>query len=208
VARTPFQVEVLTPEGEAFNDEVEMVSTRTSVGSIGVLANHAPLLGMLDPTELRLYKSESDVVRYAQGEGFLQVYGNHVLLLVDEIFEVDELNSGDLEERLSRAESEAEKAEEGSEERRAAERDTRRYEAFLKLAEAGSSGPFSFTASTNEGPPESGPSSLRRVAPGYGLVVESVNVSVFAYPPVRSGSVSAIDCLKVSVALSRPTGEL
>ena len=107
MARTPFQVEVLTPEGEAFNDEVEMVSTRTSVGSIGILANHAPLLGMLDPTELRLYKSESDVVRYAQGEGFLQVYGNHVLLLVDEIFEVDELNSSDLEERLSRAESEA-----------------------------------------------------------------------------------------------------
>jgi F-type H+-transporting ATPase subunit epsilon len=134
VARTPFQVEVLTPEGEAFNDEVEMVSTRTSVGSIGILANHAPLLGMLDPTELRLYKSESDVVRYAQGEGFLQVYGNHVLLLVDEIFEVDELNTGELEERLRRAESEAEKAEEGSEERRAAERDQRRYEAFLELA--------------------------------------------------------------------------
>ena len=134
MARTPFQVEVLTPEGEAFNDEVEMVSTRTSVGSIGILANHAPLLGMLDPTELRLYKSESDVVRYAQGEGFLQVYGNHVLLLVDEIFEVDDLNTGDLEERLSRAESEAEKAEEGSEERRAAERDKRRYEAFLELA--------------------------------------------------------------------------
>ena len=134
MARTPFQVEVLTPEGEAFNDEVEMVSTRTSVGSIGILANHAPLLGMLDPTELRLYKSESDVVRYAQGEGFLQVYGNHVLLLVDEIFEVDELDSGNLEERLRRAESEVEKAEEGTEERRAAERDKRRYEAFLELA--------------------------------------------------------------------------
>ena len=134
MARTPFQGEVLTPEGEAFNDEVELVSTRTSVGSIGILANHAPLLGMLDPTELRLYKSESDVVRYAQGEGFLQVYGNRVLLRVDEIFEVDELNSGDLEERLRRSESELEKAEEGTEERRAAERDKRRYEAFLELA--------------------------------------------------------------------------
>jgi F-type H+-transporting ATPase subunit epsilon len=134
VARTPFQVEVLTPEGEAFNDEVEMVSTRTSVGSIGILANHAPLLGMLDPTELRLYKSESDVVRYAQGEGFVQIYGNRALLLVDEIFEIDELNTGDLEERLKRAESEIENAEEGTEEMRAAERDKRRYEAFLALA--------------------------------------------------------------------------
>ena len=134
MARTPFQVEVLTPEGEAFNDEVEMVSTRTSVGSIGILANHMPLLGMLDPTELRLYKSESDVVRYAQGEGFLQVYGNRALLLVDEIFEIDDLDSGDLEDRLRRAEEELEKAEEGTEERRAAERDKRRYEAFLELA--------------------------------------------------------------------------
>ena len=97
MARTPFQVEVLTPEGEAFNDEVEMVSTRTSVGSIGILANHMPLLGMLDPTELRLYKSDSDVVRYAQGEGFLQVYGNRALLLVDEVFEIDDLDSGELE---------------------------------------------------------------------------------------------------------------
>ena len=134
MARTPFQVEVLTPEGEAFNDEVEMVSTRTSVGSIGILANHMPLLGMLDPTELRLYKSESDVVRYAQGEGFLQVYGNRALLLVDEIFEIDDLNSSDLESRLERAEREIENAEEGTEELRAAERDKRRYEAFLELA--------------------------------------------------------------------------
>ncbi len=134
MARTPFQVEVLTPEGEAFNDEVEMVSTRTSVGSIGILANHMPLLGMLDPTELRLYKSESDVVRYAQGEGFLQVYGNRVLLLVDEIFEVDDLDSSNLEDRLRRAEEEIENAEEGTEELRAAERDKRRYEAFLELA--------------------------------------------------------------------------
>jgi F-type H+-transporting ATPase subunit epsilon len=134
MARTPFQVEVLTPEGEAFNDEVEMVSTRTSIGSIGILANHQPLLGMLDPTELRLYKSESDVVRYAQGEGFLQVYGNHVLLLVDEIFEVDELDTSSLEDRLRRAEQELENAEEDTEERRAAERDKRRYEAFLDLA--------------------------------------------------------------------------
>ena len=134
MARTPFQVEVLTPEGEAFNDEVEMVSTRTSVGSIGILANHMPLLGMLDPTELRLYKSDSDVIRYAQGEGFLQVYGNRALLLVDEIFEVDDLDSSDIEDRLRRAEEELDNDEEGTEERRAAERDKRRYEAFLELA--------------------------------------------------------------------------
>ena len=136
MARTPFKVEILTPEGEVFNDEVEMVSTKTTVGSIGLLANHQPLLAMLDPTELRLYKSESDVVRYAQGEGFLQISGEHALVLVDEVFEVDKLDRSELQDRLKRAEQECEKAEEGTEELRAAERDKRRYEAFLKISEA------------------------------------------------------------------------
>ena len=135
MARTPFKVEILTPEGEVFNDEVEMLSTKTSVGSIGLLANHQPLLAMLDPTELRLYKSESDVVRYAQGEGFLQIAGEHALVLVDEVFEVDQLDRSDLQDRLKRAEDEISKAEEGTEELRAAERDKRRYEAFLKIAD-------------------------------------------------------------------------
>ena len=133
MARTPFKVEILTPEGEVFNDEVEMVSTKTAVGSIGLLANHQPLLAMLDPTELRLYKSESDVVRYAQGEGFLQISGVHALVLVDEVFEIDDLDRGDIQDRLKRAEQECEKAEEGTEELRAAERAKRRYEAFLKI---------------------------------------------------------------------------
>jgi len=135
VARTPFTVEVLTPDGEVFNDEVEMVSTKTSVGSIGILAHHQPLLGMLDPTELRLYKSDSEVIRYAQGEGFLQMTGDRALILVDEVFGVDDLDAADLRDRLQRSEDEISSAEEGTEERRAAERDKRRYEAFLKLAE-------------------------------------------------------------------------
>ncbi len=44
MARNTFPAEVLTPEGEVFNEEIEMLSTRTTVGSIGMLANHEPLL--------------------------------------------------------------------------------------------------------------------------------------------------------------------
>jgi F-type H+-transporting ATPase subunit epsilon len=135
VARTKFRVEVLTPEGEVFNDEVEMVSTRTTVGSIGVLANHQPLLGMLEPTELRLYKSDSDVERFAQGEGYIQVSGEEVLVLVEEALPPSDLNAGDLRERARRAEQNAREAEDGSEEQRRCQRDQRRAEAFLKIAE-------------------------------------------------------------------------
>ncbi len=137
MARTPFTVEVLTPEGEVFNDEVEMVSTRTSVGSIGILANHQPLLAILDPTELRLHKSESEVIRFAQGEGFLQMSGTHALVLVDEALPIDQLDSGLVSDRLREAESALEKAEDDSEEQRQAEREKRRYEAFSKLTGGG-----------------------------------------------------------------------
>lgn len=132
-----FRVEVLTPEGEVFNDEVEMVSTRTGVGSIGVLARHTPLLAMLDPTELRLYKSESEVIRFAQAEGYMQVADNRVLVLVEEAHPPDELDAADLRERLRRAEQELQDAGEDSEKQRVAERDKRRLEQFLAIAEGG-----------------------------------------------------------------------
>jgi len=138
MAKTPFHVEVLTPEGEAFNDDVEMVSTRTVVGSIGILANHQPLLAMLDPTELRLYKSESDITSFAQGEGYLQVAPEGVLILVEDAIAPDDLDTSELRERLNEAEREYDQAEDDSEAKRSAERQKRRAEAFLRIAEGGS----------------------------------------------------------------------
>ena len=139
MARTPFRVEVLTPEGQVFDDEVEMVSTRTGVGSIGVLAHHQPLLGLLEPTELRLYRSESEVERFAQGEGYLQVGPEGVLVLVEEAMPPDDLDAGDLRDRLRRAEEAESSAEDGSEEQARARRDRRRWEAFLRIADGGRS---------------------------------------------------------------------
>ena len=131
---TKFPVEVLTPEGEVFNEEVQMVSTRTAVGSIGILANHQPMLAMLDPTELRLYTSESDYTSLAQGEGYLQVQrDSRVLILVDEAGRPEDLDASEWEDKLRRAEEEINDAEEGSHQRHVAERDKRRAEAFLKI---------------------------------------------------------------------------
>ena len=158
MAREQFPVEVLTPEGLVFEGEVEMISTRTSVGSIGVLANHAPVMAILDPAELRLYESGSENLDtgnaevFAQGEGYLQVIDNSALLIVEEAIPPDELDRSNLEtklkeaqERLERARKDApddvaarafEKAEEreASEELRRAEAAVKRYETFLEIA--------------------------------------------------------------------------
>src|SRR6478672_12563831 len=116
MARTPLLAEVLTPEGEVFSEEVEMVSTRTAVGSIGVLANHEPVLAILEPTELRLYRSETDIVRFAQAEGYLQFAENRALILVEEAIAPDRLDRATLETRLTEARARAERTDEDSEE--------------------------------------------------------------------------------------------
>jgi len=135
MARTKFPVEVLTPEGEVFSEEIEMLSTRTAVGSIGVLANHEPVLAMLEPTELRLYRSEGDVVRFAQAEGYLQFAENRALVLVEEAIAPEALDRATFETRLKEAQRAAQEAEEGTEQQARALRDIRRYEAFLAVGQ-------------------------------------------------------------------------
>ena len=142
MARTKFTVEVLTPDGEVFNEEVEMVSTKTVVGSIGLLANHQPMLAMLNPAELRLYRSDSDIVSYVQGEGYLQVQpaseddsDGRVLILVDEVYEPGQVDISEMKQKLERAQGELDKADEGSHEHSVAKRDVARYQAFVDLCE-------------------------------------------------------------------------
>ena len=136
MAHTKFQVEVVTPEGEVFNEEVEMVSTRTTIGVIGILANHTPVLARLEPTELRLYRSESEIVRFAQSEGYLRVGGNHAMLLVEDAKAPEQLDVATLRERLAEAERELHDAGEDTERRRVASADQKRWRTFLEIAEA------------------------------------------------------------------------
>ena len=135
MAHAKFPVEVLTPEGEVFSEDVEMISTRTPVGSIALLARHEAVLATLVPTELRLYRSEDDIVRFAQAEGYLQFADNRALLLVEEAIAPDQLDRASFESKLSEARAAAERAQEGSEEHARALRDVRRYQAFLAVGE-------------------------------------------------------------------------
>ena len=128
--------EVLTPEGKVFEGELEQLSTRTSVGEVGILANHAPLVGRLVPAELRLHVSDSETIRYAQAEGWLEVYANKAVVLIGEAIPPDELDPADLKQRLEDAERRLDEAEEGSAAHDQAERDRARAQAFLEVGES------------------------------------------------------------------------
>jgi F-type H+-transporting ATPase subunit epsilon len=133
MAHAKFPAEVLTPEGEVFSEEIEMLSTVTTVGSIGILANHEPLLARLEPTELRLYRSEGEIVRFAQAEGYLQFAENRALVLVEEAIAPGQIDRQAFEAKLADARQAIERTEQDSEEQARALRDVKRYEAFLAV---------------------------------------------------------------------------
>jgi F-type H+-transporting ATPase subunit epsilon len=130
-----FDVQILTPEGEVFGGEVRQVSTRTAGGEIGILANHAPLLAALRPAELRLHVSESETKRFAQAHGWLQVFGNRALLLLEEAIAPEELDAATLQEQLADAERRLGESEQGSGAWGRAQKDRDRAEAFLSIAQ-------------------------------------------------------------------------
>jgi len=135
MAHPEFAVHVLTPDGDVYEGEVQQLSTRTGVGEVGILAGHVPMLARLVPAELRLHVSESETIRYAQGEGWLEVFANEARVLISEAVSPDDLDVSALKEKLSEAEQRRDEAAQDSAAREQAEREVARAEAFIKIAE-------------------------------------------------------------------------
>jgi F-type H+-transporting ATPase subunit epsilon len=147
-----FDAHVLTPEGEVYSGDVVQISTRTEVGEIGILARHAPLVARLWPALLRLHLPDGEVRRYAQGEGWLEVFANRARVLIAEAIPPEDLDVAELRERLADAERRLEETaseepestplpgrtrQRGSAANLQAWRDHRRAERFIQIAEGG-----------------------------------------------------------------------
>jgi F-type H+-transporting ATPase subunit epsilon len=130
-----FEAHVLTPEGPIYSGELVQVSTRTTVGEVGILARHAPMIARLWPALLRLHTPDGEVQRFAQGEGWLEVFANRVRVLVVEAIPPEDLDVGELRERLEEADRRLEETERGSAANLDAWRQHRRAEAFIEIAE-------------------------------------------------------------------------
>ncbi len=134
------QAQILTPEGKLYEGELFQVSARTVVGEVGIRARHAPMLARLVPSELRLYEDASAFNtgagdRYVSAEGWMEVFANKVVVLVEEAHAPDDLDPSVLRERIAECESRVAEAEEGSAAEETAKHDLARAEAFLKAAE-------------------------------------------------------------------------
>jgi F-type H+-transporting ATPase subunit epsilon len=131
---TPYPVELITPEGIVFSGDAERVVVPGAAGELGILANHAPLISLLDPGETRVTDADGTVRRYATDDGFVQVRKNQTLVLVGEAVPAESIDASEANRRLEEARSALERANEGEGDVYAARREFGFAEALVKTA--------------------------------------------------------------------------
>jgi F-type H+-transporting ATPase subunit epsilon len=99
-----FKVQVITPLGDNKTIETNILNVRTSNGDIGVLANHMPIVAMLQISMMSTIESDGRH-RYALAGGVLYFANNVATILTDAIERSDEIDI----ERAQRAKDRAEK---------------------------------------------------------------------------------------------------
>ena len=110
-----FDLSLVTPEGAAFEGEVEMLIVPGDAGEIGVLARHAPLVAMLKAGSTRVYRDRDseDVLEFATGPGFFKVEQDRALALVDDAVNARHIDADRAREQLEEARAELERCERG-----------------------------------------------------------------------------------------------
>jgi F-type H+-transporting ATPase subunit epsilon len=115
LAGRTFNVSLVTPEGPAFEGDVEMLIVPGADGEIGVLARHAPLVALLNAGSTRIYRDRAsdDVVEFATGPGFFKVEQDRALALVDDAVDASKIDDARAREQLEEAQAELERVERG-----------------------------------------------------------------------------------------------
>jgi F-type H+-transporting ATPase subunit epsilon len=110
-----FDLALVTPEGDAFRGEVEMLVVPGAAGEIGVLARHAPLVATLKAGSTRVYldRANEDVLEFATGPGFFKVELDNAIALVDDAVNVKEIDDARAQEQLEEAQAELARVEAG-----------------------------------------------------------------------------------------------
>ncbi len=99
----PLQLEIVTPEKLAYQDEVDSVVLPGSEGELGVLPHHAPLVSTLGAGELRLRKGGQEE-SFAIVGGFLQVLPDKVVVMAETADMASEIDLEKAQEARRKAE--------------------------------------------------------------------------------------------------------
>jgi F-type H+-transporting ATPase subunit epsilon len=103
MART-FKLNIITPDKDFFNDDVEMVIVRTVEGDMGILGNHEPVVAPLAIGSIRVKKKEGEEFTEAScSGGFINITEDIVDVVTDSAEWADEIDLERAETSLERA---------------------------------------------------------------------------------------------------------
>jgi|SRR5579862_1322936 len=109
-----FDLSLVTPEGAAYEGEVEMIIVPGQIGEIGVLARHAPLIATLRAGSTRVHPGDgAEVIEFATGPGFFQVLENRAIALVDAAVDARHIDDAAARAQLEAAQAELEAIDRG-----------------------------------------------------------------------------------------------
>ncbi|KKQ96417.1 MAG: ATP synthase F1 subunit epsilon [Candidatus Levybacteria bacterium RIFCSPHIGHO2_02_FULL_39_36] len=103
MSKSSFSLEILSPQGTVFKDEVDSVSLPTYSGRITILPNHAPLFTKLSEGEIEI-KKESKISHIVVAGGFLEIKENSAHILSDYAVRAESIEIARAEERKREAE--------------------------------------------------------------------------------------------------------
>jgi F-type H+-transporting ATPase subunit epsilon len=98
------KLEIVTPAGTVYSDNVEMVTLPGVAGQIGVYPQHVPLITQMVPGEMIVRKDGRDQF-IATGEGLIEVTARRVAILTDLAIPADRIDEAKAEEARQRAEA-------------------------------------------------------------------------------------------------------
>ncbi len=80
-----FRLQIVTAQETVFDGNVTALTLPGAEGYFGVLANHAPIVGVLRDGQVTIRRGASNMSYLVISGGFLEMAGNVATLLVDEM---------------------------------------------------------------------------------------------------------------------------
>jgi F-type H+-transporting ATPase subunit epsilon len=98
------KLEIVTPDGKAYSQDVEMVTLTGAEGEMGILPHHVRLMTQVLPGELVVRRAGREEL-LAVGEGLVEIEANRVSILTDMAIAAEKIDEAKAEEARQRAEA-------------------------------------------------------------------------------------------------------
>ena len=98
-----FKFKIYTSDGKVLQDEIDLLNVVTTTGAMGILANHLPLIGIIDISQFN-YKKDNDTFYFAISGGVLNIKKDGVTILAESFEQDSEIDFARAEEAKNRAE--------------------------------------------------------------------------------------------------------